>query len=104
VDVGLEGFRYLVDTEAFAEDGLPGQNQLNPKDAFDVHFVVKYNSKYYDPSYGTGPFDTPKDWENASLAGFILDVIDIAIVPPRNEQWVRKLDPIVMNTVFEESE
>ncbi|HVK14127.1 MAG TPA: hypothetical protein VM597_35625 [Gemmataceae bacterium] len=32
--------------------------------------LVKINDKFYDPSYGTGPYNTLLAWEDASLAGF----------------------------------
>lgn len=34
------------------------------------------DGKIYDPSYGTGPFDNLKAWEEASVAGFaVLDKV-----------------------------
>ncbi len=50
--------------------GLPGQGNANPPGAFYNHFVVQYANNYYDPSYGTGPFASLLDWENASVAGY----------------------------------
>ena len=50
--------------------GLPGQNTANPKSLFEVHVLVEIGGKYFDPSYGTGPFDTLKAWEDLSVAAF----------------------------------
>jgi hypothetical protein len=37
------------------------------RQAFANHVVVKYNGKYYDPSYGAGPFASAEDWERTAL-------------------------------------
>jgi hypothetical protein len=50
--------------------GVPGQNNPDPPGAFKNHFVVAYDSKYYDPSYGNGPFTSQANWENASIDGY----------------------------------
>ena len=31
------------------------------------HTIVLVNERYFDPSYGTGPFTGPKDYENKSI-------------------------------------
>ncbi|MBI4570017.1 MAG: hypothetical protein HY719_16610, partial [Planctomycetes bacterium] len=49
--------------------GAPAQGIGNPPDDFFNHFIVKYSGKFYDSSYGTGPFATNQEWQNASLAG-----------------------------------
>ncbi len=49
--------------------GVSGQGNDDPPSVFSVHQVIKYNGKIYDPSYGQGPFDSLKLWENACLAG-----------------------------------
>ena len=38
--------------------------------AFADHVLVKYAGKYYDPSYGTGPFDSVVRWEDDSVDGY----------------------------------
>jgi len=30
---------------------------------------VRYGGKYYDPSYGGGPFDDQKKWEEGAIDG-----------------------------------
>lgn len=51
-------------------DGLPSQGFSNPYSYFSDHSIVRYNGKYYDPSYGTGPFDSFAAWQLASIEGF----------------------------------
>lgn len=54
--------------------GAPGQNNPDPPGAFNFHVVTEYGGQLYDPSYGTGPFATLGDWEDASLDGFYTTV------------------------------
>jgi hypothetical protein len=48
-----------------------GQNNTDPPPVFENHFIVKSNTtnKFYDPSYGAGPFDDQTKWEEASIDG-----------------------------------
>jgi hypothetical protein len=53
-----------------AQGSIPVQgDDKKPIDrqAFANHVVVKYNGKYYDPSYGAGPFASEEDWERTAL-------------------------------------
>lgn len=50
--------------------GVKGQSNDDPPPFFDNHALVKYNNKYYDPSYGTPSPTTSVQWEDSSLAGF----------------------------------
>lgn len=50
-------------------EGLPGHGQNNPQFDFGDHVVVKYGGKYYDPSYGVGPYDTDDAYLSAALDG-----------------------------------
>jgi hypothetical protein len=65
-------------TEITDNAGVPGQGNANPPGGFFNHFVVKYDGKYYDPSYGAGAFaggtaDAARaDWEDKSLDGFLV--------------------------------
>lgn len=45
-------------------------NNDSPK-AFYNRFIVEYDRKYYDPSYGSPIFATHAEYEDGSLAGFI---------------------------------
>jgi hypothetical protein len=60
----------FVTLPAADDTGIPGQNNPDPRAYFENHAIVKYNGKYYDPSYGSsGPIDAAP-WETSSLAGF----------------------------------
>ncbi|NJL26871.1 MAG: hypothetical protein HC897_02805 [Thermoanaerobaculia bacterium] len=64
-------------TEASDETGLAGQGTPNPPSVFPIHSLVLFEGKYYEPSYGSGPFggatgpEARRAWENASVAGFV---------------------------------
>src|SRR5205085_178439 len=47
----------------------PGQGNPSPPPRFGNHFIVTYGGRYYDPSYGTGPFADQRAWEVASIDG-----------------------------------
>lgn len=50
--------------------GVDGQGGiLNPYSDFGVHYMVKINNHYYDPSYGKR-FDSLKGWEEDSVVGY----------------------------------
>jgi hypothetical protein len=56
------------------ETGVPGQNISNPTSTFADHALVRVSfpegEKYYDPSYGTGPFSSIEEWEDYAVAGY----------------------------------
>ncbi len=66
---GLGDFPYRASLDVFPEEGIPGQGFKDPFSKLPDHFVVKYDNKIYDPSYGTGPFDKESDHENAAIDG-----------------------------------
>jgi hypothetical protein len=49
----------------------PGQRNTDPPPWFWNHYIVWIDNVYYDPSYGSGPFNSQSDWENASMDGLI---------------------------------
>ena len=55
--------------DLFNRPGQPGQGSPEPRPFFNIHFVVRYGGKIYDPSYGLGPFSTELAHENAILDG-----------------------------------
>ncbi|MCA9125143.1 MAG: hypothetical protein KDB11_33435, partial [Planctomycetales bacterium] len=65
-------YRYQVDL--FDRIGIAGQNNDNPKGWFENHAIVKYENRYWDPSYGTGNFVGELDWELASIDGYGIKV------------------------------
>ncbi|MBK9462524.1 MAG: hypothetical protein IPN94_24655 [Sphingobacteriales bacterium] len=50
--------------------GLAAQGNNDPYSLFSDHALIRINNKIYDPSYGTGPFNTFADWEVASIQSF----------------------------------
>jgi hypothetical protein len=56
--------------EVTDKEGVRGQNTMNPKSTFSTHWVAEIGGKIYDFSYGLGPYDDRKKWEDASIAGF----------------------------------
>lgn len=48
---------------------VPGQGNPIPPAWFRNHFIVWIDGRYYDPSYGSGPFNSQGDWENGSIDG-----------------------------------
>lgn len=51
-------------------NGDGGQNNPDPRPWFENHAILQYKTKLYDPSYGTGPFASEIEWEDASLDGY----------------------------------
>ena len=71
VDFG--GKEILAKPAGFA--GFPGssseaQGNKNAKAWFGNHAIVKFNNKFYDPSYGGIFYDTFVKWEEASLQAY----------------------------------
>jgi hypothetical protein len=50
--------------------GAPGQGNDNPQDWFSDHALVKHGTKFFDPSYGGGPYTSVAKWEENSLEGY----------------------------------
>ena len=71
--------------------GVAGQSNPDPRSIFDNHAIVLYNGKYYDPSYGTGPFASKVLWEDASLDGFGAYVINATT--GALHVWRERVDP-----------
>lgn len=63
-------------TDAADQNGTPGQGSTDPASFFERHFIVKHGDRYFDPSYGAGPFiagnpdQAALAWENTSIAGY----------------------------------
>ena len=82
--------------------GLPGQDNDNPASWFARHFIVKINSRYYDPSYGAGPFEGTTEqacstWEASAISGYF----GTATSSPQR-LGVRRDSPQVRETSFSE--
>ena len=52
--------------------GVPGQgNSPNPCSYFNSHSIVGIGDKFYDPSYGVGPFESAETYINATFVGLV---------------------------------
>ena len=62
------------------QKGIPGQNNPEPPEFFQYHWIVKFDGKFYDPSYGIGGCDSKKKYENKAISGFksIVNEFDVA--------------------------
>ncbi|MCK0130828.1 hypothetical protein MWU59_04845 [Flavobacteriaceae bacterium F08102] len=63
------GYKYINTFNMYPVPGVKGQNNSSPPTDYPNHVIVQIGDAYYDPSYGTGPFNTQHEWEKASLAG-----------------------------------
>jgi len=109
---GTPPYNYIQYEDVFDKSGVKGQGNPNPPGGFRNHYIVKYIEqfydpvdgqmkevrKYYDPSYGTGPFYSQNEWENASLDGFTAD----GIFNGKIVKFVKPNDPDVEETLFVE--
>ena len=72
---GTAPYVWVLGVDAIdSPNGAPGQGNQNPPGAFYNHFIVGYNGRFYDPSYGGTFYATQWEWEDASLDGFFRDV------------------------------
>lgn len=67
-------YTHTVPSECDKGVHLPGQNNSSPPASFYNHFIVRADGKFWDPSYGAGPFADQKSWENAAIDGLLLDL------------------------------
>lgn len=83
--------------ENVALDGVDAQSKPNPYSVFHDHSLVKFNNKYYDPSYDTVPFDSFGEWEANSVAAF--GAIIQHSTPTVSLLWVEKNNTAVATDV-----
>jgi hypothetical protein len=62
-------YPFLINRSAINLPGIGGQDNPEPPPSFANHFIVLAQGKFYDPSYGAGPFNTENDHENAASDG-----------------------------------
>ena len=100
---------YIKDLDVTLKDAMDGQGNRDPYPHFNVHYIVRYVEqlynpssgqleeivKYYDPSYGTGPFYSQNQWEDASLDGFSIKFNNNVIT------YARKNKVGVVETIFQ---
>ena len=90
--------------ELIDQDGIPGQNNTNPRSIFRNHFFtfVKIDNKYYDPSYGV-TYDKFKDFEDTAVSH--LGAVEMGMVDGVMKYIrlnIRVNDPAVVD-LFEDS-
>ena len=90
---GTAPYVYVWHNDVTDQNGASGQGNPNPPGGFGNHFIVQYGGKYYDPSYGNGPYNTQAGWENASLDGFFKEHAVLGAIAKKN-------DPNVVETTF----
>jgi len=107
---GKTPYVYIKDIDVTLIDAMDGQGNGDPYPHFNVHYLVRYVEqlynpssgqleeivKYYDPSYGTGPFYSQNQFENASLAGFSIQFIN-----EKGIYYVRKNISDIEETTFQ---
>jgi hypothetical protein len=84
------------------EEGKGGQGFEDPISIFGDHELFKFNNKFYDPSYGKGPFLTKNEWVDVNLAGYGTVLTYIGADSFRYQiLWLhQKTSAINYNTIF----
>lgn len=78
------------------QEGEPGQGNTNPPASFVEHFIVRVGPRFYDPSYGQGPFANESEWENASLSHFG----KVCVIAGQQGKVFKTNDPNLVETRF----
>lgn len=66
---GKPPYPFVMGGSAINLPGIAGQDNPEPPAFFGNHYIVFAFNKFYDPSYGAGPFDTEQAHENAACDG-----------------------------------
>ncbi len=106
-DAGLDGrnITLLIDGQTQDIMGIRGQgNSPNPPAWFERHFILKLNGLLYDPSYGTGPFNSYLQYESQSFEGclFVRDERDCYLVKPSTNQLMNSCREYPLRTLRKE--
>lgn len=72
-----EGYKFIKTFNMYPVPGVEGQNNDSPPTDYPNHVIVQVADSYFDPSYGTGPFETQHEWEKASLEGVGQQIRDV---------------------------
>lgn len=78
-----EGYEFINTFNMYPVPGVEGQNNDSPPPDYPNHVIVQVGDAYYDPSYGTGPFETQHEWEKASIVGVGQQIRDV------NDEFIR---------------
>jgi hypothetical protein len=89
-------YTYVEGPEVAAPAQLGQGGYLGAPTSFYNHFVVRYDGKIYDPSYGGRVYVSQGDWEATSLGGFLITLIDST---GGYQNFVRK-NPAGTDTMF----
>ena len=84
-------FPYLADWDVMEQAGVAAQGNLNPPAQFVQHFVVVYNGRIYDPSYGGTSFASEEEHENTAIDGIARVLKSGAIIARKADAAVREL-------------
>lgn len=91
------------------ENGIPGQGTFSgtwgntdPPSVFTELYIVEFEGRYYDPSYGTPSTSSIKQWEKNTFQGYGLGIIDLPLtvstVPHvKTDQYIHWIDSIENN-------
>ena len=63
------GYEYVSGFNMWPLLAMAAQHNPWPPAEYPAHVLVRIGERWYDPAYGTGPFDAVLAWERASLAG-----------------------------------
>ena len=77
---------------AVDKPGVEGQGNPNPIAIFGDHALVRIGTRIYDPSYGTGPFNSVLDWEDASVDGYGVQFTQTGYLSADFKFWIGKVD------------
>jgi len=101
-DAGVDGLSpYIPDPSSDEAADAPGEagqgNSPNSPSNFMLHFIVKCNNYFYDPSYGLGPYTDLKKYENDAFDGSIIlenSQYKLKDLPPNNNDPSDRTDEI----------
>lgn len=83
----------MVKTQGTDPNGVPisvpGQGGIPTVTTFPDHGVVKFDGKYYDPSYGKEATSL-LDWQNKSLSLVNTTTGDVTITDETTETYVKE--------------
>jgi hypothetical protein len=82
-------YPYEMGSDVVDQTGIAGQYNSDPPGEFYNHYVVGYGGNIHDPSYGTGPFGSEGEHEEAAIDG---------IRGPSG--WARKQVPGVVELIW----
>ena len=89
------GYAFVSGLSAWPEPGAEAQQNPWPPTEYPNHVLVRIGDRFFDPSFGRGPFASPLDWERALLAGVGVRVLrhgEALLLDGRPAHAVRRAD------------